>query len=291
MHRDLKPGNVMMTRAGAKLLDFGLAKPGGSPVSDGETRLATASARAPLTARGTILGTFQYMAPEQLEGRKADVRSDVWAFGCAMHEALTGKRTFDGTSQASLIGAVLNHEPPAISALQPLSPPMLDRFEGTPLNGMKGGTGPFFSADGQWLGLFAAAEGRLKKVALSGGAPVVICSASDVRGASWGRDDAIVFTGSFDSGGLQRIASGSTTPEELTKPVASRRERTHRFPDVLLNGKGVIFTIGTHDIASFSDARIAVYEFATRQTKVLIEGGSDARYCRLDIWCTAATVR
>jgi serine/threonine-protein kinase len=325
-----------------------------------------------------------------------------------LHEALTGTRAFEGKSQASLIGAILNHEPPAISALQPLSPPILDRvvrtclakdpddrwqsvhdlanelkwiadsavpsagaarrpatarqnlrraavvaasvvggatlaslwwaargwpvpapiqvrsvvtlpsglglaigvqspvalspdgrllaytaagddgvvqiftrpldhFEGTPLIGAKGGSGPFFSADGQWLGFFVAAEGRLKKVAMSGGAPVVICAAADVRGASWGHDDSIVFTDSY-SGGLQRIAAGSPAPVELTRPLADRRERTHRFPDVLPNGKGVIFTIGTHDITSFSDARIAVYEFATRQTKVLFEGGSDARY-------------
>ena len=121
-HRDLKPANIMLTKAGAKLLDFGLAKlkPTG-PQSDASTKLADA-----LTEQGTILGTFQYMAPEQLEGHEADARTDIWAFGCVVYEMVTGQKAFDGKTQASLIGAILHKEPTALSSVEPLSPPGLD---------------------------------------------------------------------------------------------------------------------------------------------------------------------
>ena len=121
-HRDLKPANIMLTKAGAKLLDFGLAKlkPTG-PQSDASTKLADA-----LTEQGTILGTFQYMAPEQLEGKDADARSDIWAFGCVVYEMVTGQKAFEGKSQASLIAAILHKEPTALSSVVPLFPPGLD---------------------------------------------------------------------------------------------------------------------------------------------------------------------
>ena len=108
VHRDLKPGNVMLTKSGVKLLDFGLAKfqAGGRDVAvSSASRLATEmQASQPLTERGTVLGTFQYMAPEQLEGKDADSRSDLFSFGAVLYEMATGKKAFSGTSQASLIG-------------------------------------------------------------------------------------------------------------------------------------------------------------------------------------------
>ena len=123
-HRDLKPANIMLTKAGAKLLDFGLAKltPTG-PQSEASTKLADA-----LTEQGTILGTFQYMAPEQLEGGEADHRTDIWAFGCVVYEMVTGQKAFEGKTRASLIGAILKDEPRAMSSLQPMSPPALDQI-------------------------------------------------------------------------------------------------------------------------------------------------------------------
>jgi eukaryotic-like serine/threonine-protein kinase len=418
IHRDLKPANIMLTKSGVKLLDFGLARltgHGDRPAAAEIASLATgfeavpAGAGAqPVTGQGTILGTMPYMAPEQLEARPADARTDVWALGVVLYEMVTGTRAFKGDSAVSLMANIINAEPPALAAVRPLTPPALDllvrqclakspddrwesardvanqlrsislgsgtaaaavvrprgkawlqvvgivgvfvvgaalasiwwltrgvpapaapariraviplsagqglvgnirsplalspdgrtlafaaagddgrsqifvrpldRFEATPVLGTQGATGPFFSVDGEWIGFFVAAEGRLKKVALSGGAPVVLCEASDVRGASWGSDGTIVFTPEFSSGGLSRIPAAGGTPEVLTRPARDRGERTHRLPHLLPNGRGVIFTIVTQDIASFSDAIIAAYDFETRATTVLIRGGSDGRY-------------
>jgi serine/threonine protein kinase/Tol biopolymer transport system component len=127
VHRDLKPGNMMLTASGAKLLDFGLAK--FTQVVDisgtDTTRLTNAP---PLTERGTILGTFQYMSPEQLEGKEADARSDIFSFGAMLFEMITGRKGFEGSSGASLIAAVISVNPPPVSAIQPMASPALDRL-------------------------------------------------------------------------------------------------------------------------------------------------------------------
>jgi Tol biopolymer transport system component/tRNA A-37 threonylcarbamoyl transferase component Bud32 len=126
-HRDLKPGNIMLTKTGTKLLDFGLAKlkqvvaPANVPLSELPTAIDL------LTAHGTILGTLQYMAPEQLEGKEVDARTDIFSFGTVVYEMATGKRAFEGKSQASVIGAILKDDPPPISSLQSMTPPALDR--------------------------------------------------------------------------------------------------------------------------------------------------------------------
>ena len=125
VHRDLKPGNIMLTSAGTKLLDFGLAKL--KPATEGGAGLtALPTQSAGLTVQGTILGTLQYMAPEQLDGKEADARSDLWAFGAILYEMVTGKKAFEGEGQASLIHAIMGVDPPAMSTIQSLTPPALD---------------------------------------------------------------------------------------------------------------------------------------------------------------------
>ena len=126
IHRDLKPGNVMITKVGAKLLDFGLAK-SRAPM-ESASALDAMTRTHPLTARGTILGTFQYMSPEQLEGRDADARSDIFALGAVIYEMATGKAAFGGKTPASVIASILTTEPAPVSTLAPASPPALDRL-------------------------------------------------------------------------------------------------------------------------------------------------------------------
>ena len=124
-HRDLKPGNIMLTKSGAKLLDFGLAKL--RPSHNAPVGVSAPTVSAGLTGEGTILGTLQYMAPEQLEGKEADHRTDIFAFGALVYEMATGQRAFAGASQASLMGAILKDEPPPMSTLQSMIPVALDR--------------------------------------------------------------------------------------------------------------------------------------------------------------------
>ena len=157
VHRDLKPSNIMLTRSGVKLLDFGLAKlkkdTGAilqmsristmerSYTNDDDGVLGTFPGPPPpfqaptedrsLTAQGTILGTLQYMAPEQLEGKEVDGRTDIFAFGAVVYEMVTGKRAFQGTSQASVIGAIMNSHPQPMSELEAKTPPALDHIVGT----------------------------------------------------------------------------------------------------------------------------------------------------------------
>src|ERR1700752_783605 len=130
VHRDLKPANVMLTKNGPKLMDFGLAKPapglssasGASPLTPSTPTMSVAAlsgSASPLTQKGTIVGTFQYMAPEVLQGAEADARSDVFSFGCVIYEMVTGRRAFEGKSQFSVLGAILDKEPERISGVRP----------------------------------------------------------------------------------------------------------------------------------------------------------------------------
>jgi serine/threonine protein kinase/Tol biopolymer transport system component len=126
VHRDLKPGNIMLTATGAKLLDFGLAKPAAALESLGT--LTAPKQQVPVTEQGTIVGTFQYMSPEQVEGKELDGRSDIFSLGAVLYEMLTGQRAFEGKSQLSVASAILEKEPAPITTIQPMTPPLLDHI-------------------------------------------------------------------------------------------------------------------------------------------------------------------
>ncbi len=138
VHRDLKPANIMLTKSGAKLMDFGLAKPVASSVAGGAgsapllsaavTATGGAGPGSPLTQAGAMVGTIHYMSPEQIEGKEADARSDIFALGATLYEMATGVRPFEGKSQLSVASAILEKDPEPISKVQPLAPAALDRL-------------------------------------------------------------------------------------------------------------------------------------------------------------------
>ncbi len=336
--------------------------------------------RTKLTVEGAIIGTFQYMAPEQLEGKEADARSDIFALGEVIYEMATGKPTFSGRSRASLIAAILTVDPPPISTVQSLAPPVLERIvkkclakdpddrwqcardlaselnwiaEGataageagrvppgrrrwagaawwqashrrafsmyfhspvpfaandlalspdgrtltmvaystqasnyvlwtydvggrrtTSLDGTQGASYPFWSPDGGFIGFFA--DGKLKKVDVSGGQVQVLCDAPNGRGGAWNRDGVIVFTpDSF--GGLFRVLAAGGSPVEMTKPDASRSESSHRWPVFLPDGKHFLY-LGTNFTGQLEKNAIFLGSLDSQESRFLVSTSANAAY-------------
>jgi len=411
IHRDLKPGNIMLTKTGAKLMDFGLAKPvaiATSAVHAATTAASTPDPGTPLTGQGTVIGTFRYMSPEQIEGKEAGTRSDIFSLGCVLYEMATGKPAFEGKSPASIMAAVLERDPVPIAALDPSLPPALDRVvksclakdpddrvqtvqdvklqlqwlaeesqasgpqrrlpvsatgrlhsrerivwavvtlcslvvaafamahlarqesqpvvqtnisaasnlkfnfagdiagppaispDGThivfsatnqgksqlylrtvsdrsirPLFGTDDGRFPFWSPDGRSVGFFAG--GKLKRLDISGGIPVVICDGVNGRGGSWGSRGMIVFAPTFNSTLLQVPAAGGT-PAEVLKLDAPQYS-TYRWPWFLPDGKHFLYFAANHSTPNNPNTG-GVFFAATdgKENRLLFRSASNAIY-------------
>jgi dipeptidyl aminopeptidase/acylaminoacyl peptidase/predicted Ser/Thr protein kinase len=402
VHRDLKPGNIMLTKQGAKLLDFGLAKllPAQAGIIAGNS--ASLTQGAPITREGAILGTLHYMAPEQLEGKESDARTDIWAFGCTLYEMLTGKRAHDGKTGAAVIASILEREVSSVIEHQPSLPPLLewivrrclakppderwqtaadlvaalrwiaaakpepaarrfvpaalsaplawsiaaaaaigltaigiwivtqrssgqnipttrlsiqlpssappalgilglnavaispdgtrlaylcqsadeprqiclrsiDSFDVTAVRGTAGAAGLFFSPDGDWIGFNAG--NKLQKIAIAGGAPVVLADAPDVRGAAWGSDNTIVYVPDAASP-LFRVAAAGGAITPVTTLDTAAGEIAHRWPAVLPGG-ALLYAAraGTPD-----EFNICVFSPRTGRSTVLMRRATFPRY-------------
>jgi Tol biopolymer transport system component/tRNA A-37 threonylcarbamoyl transferase component Bud32 len=404
-HRDLKPGNVMLTKSGAKLMDFGLAKLTDEPPPMATALSEMATQARKLTTEGSIVGTFQYMAPEQLEGQEADARTDLFALGEVIHEMATGKPAFSGKTKASLIASILSSEPPPISTLQPMTPPALDRivkrclakdpderwqsasdlaaelrwiaeggsqagipvpeararrmkfrlasaiavaaslaaiafaiayfvvatrpvtvihaqlpapekavfdftgdFGGPPvlspdgrrlvfsahtaespkalwvrqldsdsaqhLDGTDGASFPFWSADSRFIGFFA--EGKLKKIAASGGPVTTLADAANPRGGAWGRDDVILFCPDFRSA-LYRIGAAGGHPAQVTT-LDSTKHTTHRWPFFMPDGKHFVYLATNHSGGTREVNGIYFGSLDGKESKLLVATEGGAQY-------------
>ena len=239
-HRDLKPANIMITKAGTKLLDFGLAKLK-QPAAGAGGMSAVPTLSAGLTMQGTILGTLQYMAPEQLEGTEADARTDIFAFGAVLYEMATGRKAFEGKSQATLIHAIMGVDPPPISTIQPVTPPALDQIVKTCLAK---------DPDDRWQS--AGDLGRQLKV-IQGSQPSVAVSAVAVpQRASWRQVLPWM---------LATLVVGGTIIGVAVWNVRSPApQRLARFPLTSSASEPLALANFSHDIAISPDGTRVVYK-------------------------------
>jgi Tol biopolymer transport system component/tRNA A-37 threonylcarbamoyl transferase component Bud32 len=218
IHRDLKPANVMLTKSGAKLMDFGLAKLTDEPVPVAAALSELTAENRKLTAEGTIMGTFQYMPPEQLEGREVDARTDLFALGMVIYEMATGKPAFTGRTKASLIASILTAEPPAISTLQPMTPPALDRVVKICL--AKDPDERFQTAHDLNLQLHWILEGGSQ----AGVAAPVVAHRKHREWTAWGAAAALLLAAAAAGAGYWKLA---TAPVPVYRASIVAPEKTH----------------------------------------------------------------
>jgi serine/threonine protein kinase len=394
VHRDLKPGNIMLTKSGAKLLDFGLAKPA-APLGSLATLTATQQ-QLPVTEQGTIVGTFQYMSPEQVEGKELDARSDIFSLGAVLYEMLTGQRAFEGKSQWSVASSILEKQPAPISAAKPMTPPALDHavkkclakipeerwqsasdladelkwiaesgehsgstaalapakkfreglswlisgalavilivgaawwrnskpsdqtmYFSAPISspardiavapdghtiavvaylesarknaiwiyelGMpsariladtEGANYPFWSPDGRSLAFFA--DGKLKRLELSGGQAQTVCDAPSGRGGTWNKEGVIVFTPDARAGGgLYRVSASGGAVTPISNLDKSRGELSHRWPMFLPDGRHYLY-LATNFAGRKGVDAIFVGSLDSNEKRFLVEATASA---------------
>jgi eukaryotic-like serine/threonine-protein kinase len=405
VHRDLKPGNIMLTKTGAKLMDFGLAKgvAAAQPISIELTATMTTPPASPLTQQGTIVGTFQYMSPEQVEGKEADARSDIFSLGAVLYEMTSGKRAFEGKTLVSVAAAILEKEPEPIRT-QTITPPALervirkclakdpdarwqsagdlaselkwiaesgassgvsaaqpvttvaargrrlpwvvaglaliaaialaamqfagrepakvirtqiassDKFEfnfvgdsggppvispdGThivfsgrsqgktqlfvrsmnsltpqPIPGTDNATYPFWSPDSRSIAFFA--DGKLKRMEISGGAAIVVCDAPAARGGAWSSEGTILFTPLINSSLFQVPAQGGT-PVVVTK--LSDKYTTHRWPEFLPDGRHFLYVAANHAAPTNGETAVFWGSLDGKENKLVVLSPSNAIY-------------
>jgi hypothetical protein len=226
IHRDLKPGNIMLTKTGAKLMDFGLAKASvvsrSASSSSLTVTLSTPAASHPLTAEGTVVGTFQYMAPEQVEGKEADARSDIFSLGAVLYELATGKRAFEGKTAASAMAAVLEREPAPMSSIQPMTPAAFERLVKVCL--AKDPEERWQTAHDVKLQLQEIAQSRLQPASQSGGQAVVAAPAQ--RRGRWAWVVAAVL-GVIAAGAIVAAYMANQRPVPLIRTEIDPPEKTH----------------------------------------------------------------
>ena len=251
VHRDLKPGNVMLTKTGAKLLDFGLAKPamagataasGSVPLLSAAMTLTSPSPQSPLTTSGALVGTVQYMSPEQFEGKEADARSDIFAFGAMLYEMATGKRPFTGKSQIKVVSAILEDDPSPATQVRPALPPAIDHVIQTCLQ--KNPEKRYHSAHDVGLELKWIAETPLQRSVQSGGISKLRIAAILIAGTVFG---ALL-------GGLATHFA-SRTPRAQTTVLAVVPSSGFTFNFSGLYGPPAISPDGTRIVLVGSDTR------------------------------------